>query len=71
MKLHQQSWITGLTSGFAKEGLGLGSKRKDEDLRGKAIKVLDLLQHSAELGNTDALYTLAQLYMVRVPPRRL
>ncbi|KAF4563274.1 ERAD-associated protein [Pleurotus pulmonarius] len=68
VKLHQQSWITGLTSGFAKEGLGLGSKRKDEDLRGKAIKVIDLLQHSAELGNTDALYTLAQLYMFPPSP---
>ncbi|KAJ8462403.1 hypothetical protein ONZ45_g17949 [Pleurotus djamor] len=63
VKLHQQSWLTRLTSGFAKEGLGIGSKRKEDEMRGKAIKVVDLLQLSAELGNSDALYTLAQLYM--------
>jgi hypothetical protein len=34
-------------------------------MRGKAIKVIDLLQHSAELGNTEALYTLARLSLVR------
>ena len=31
----------------------------------KAIKVLDLLQHSAELGNTDALYVIAKTSLVR------
>lgn len=34
-------------------------------MRGKAIKVVDLLQHSAELGHLDALYTLAQISLVR------
>jgi SEL1 protein len=48
-----------------KEGLGLGSRRTDDELRGKAIKVIDLLQHSAELGNADALFTLAKLSLVR------
>ena len=51
---------------FSKDGLGLGSKKKDEELRGKAIKVVDLLQHSAELGNMDALFTLAHVSLVRV-----
>ncbi|KAN0081237.1 hypothetical protein V8E55_008861 [Tylopilus felleus] len=37
------------------------ARKKDEDMRAKAIKVIDLLQYSAELGNTDALYTLARL----------
>ncbi len=32
----------------------------------KAIKVVDLLQHSAELGNTDALFVLAQISLVRL-----
>ena len=49
----------------SKEGLGLGSRRKDDELQGKAIKVIDLLQHSAELGNTDALFMLAKLSLVR------
>ncbi|KAF7298072.1 Ubiquitin-protein ligase [Mycena chlorophos] len=37
------------------------SRWKREETKGKAVKVIDLLQHSAELGNTDALYTLAQI----------
>jgi len=43
------------------------SKEKDrqEEQRVKAIKVVDLLQHSAELGNTDALFVLAQISLVR------
>lgn len=64
LKLHQQTFRR-LATGFGKEGLGLGSKRKDDEMRGKAIKVLDLLQHSAELGNTDALFTLAKVSLVR------
>lgn len=54
-----------LSSSFSKEGLGLGSKRRDEDLRAKAIKALDLLEHSAELGNTDALFTIGLVSLVR------
>lgn len=41
------------------------ARKRDEEMRGKAIKVIDLLQYSAELGNVDALYTLAQLSLVR------
>ncbi|KAJ3826832.1 hypothetical protein EV361DRAFT_890946 [Lentinula raphanica] len=37
------------------------SKRQTEDLHPKAIKVVDLLQHSAELGNMDALFTYAKI----------
>jgi len=43
------------------------SKRHDKELFRKAVKVVDLLQHSAELGNTDALYSLAQISLVRAP----
>ncbi|KDR75713.1 hypothetical protein GALMADRAFT_69060 [Galerina marginata CBS 339.88] len=59
LKLHNS--LTRITNVFSQEGLGLGSKRKEEEMKGKAIKVIDLLQHSAELGNTDALFTLAQV----------
>ena len=41
------------------------SKRQTEDLHPKAIKVVDLLQHSAELGNMDALFTYAKISLVR------
>ncbi|KAF9268703.1 HCP-like protein [Marasmius fiardii PR-910] len=37
-----------------------GSKQRNEMSR-KAIKVIDLLQHSAELGNMDALFTIAKI----------
>ena len=47
------------------DGSAAASRKKDEEIRGKAIKVIDLLQYSAELGNTDALYTLARLSLVR------
>jgi hypothetical protein len=38
------------------------ARRRDEDLRGKAVKAIDLLQHAAALGHTDALYLLAKTY---------
>lgn len=50
--------------GLGQETIGMGSRRKDEEQRLKAIKVLDLLLHSAELGNTDALFTLAKVSLV-------
>ena len=63
LKLHHYTFRR-ISNRFSQEGLGLGSKKKDDELRGKAIKVVDLLQHSAELGNMDALYTLAQISLV-------
>lgn len=64
-KLHQHT-LRRITYGLGKDGLGLGSRRRDEEMRGKAIKVVDLLQHSAELGNMEALYTLGQVSLVCV-----
>lgn len=64
IKVHQYT-IRRLTNSLGKEGLGLGSKRKDDEMRGKAIKVADLLEHSAELGSMEALYTLAYVSLVR------
>ncbi|KAJ7782738.1 hypothetical protein B0H16DRAFT_1357156 [Mycena metata] len=52
----QRQIVNGVLAGFGKE-----SRSKREETKGKAIKVIDLLQHSAELGNSDALYTLAQI----------
>ena len=67
IKLHQQSWLRRITSSFGKASLGLGgSRKKEEELHGKAVKVIDLLQHSAEMGYSDALYTLGQISLVRI-----
>lgn len=41
-----------------------GSKKGFEDSARKAIKVLDLLQHSADLGSMEALYTLGRISLV-------
>lgn len=38
--------------------------RRAEDVQGKSIKVIDLLQYAVELGSMDALYTLAQVSLV-------
>lgn len=68
LKIHQYTFNR-VGNAFSRDGLGLGSKKKDEELRGKAIKVIDLLQHSTELGNMDALFTLAHVSLVRVCTR--
>ncbi|KAJ3513423.1 hypothetical protein NLJ89_g2960 [Agrocybe chaxingu] len=67
LKLHQ-STFTRVSNVLNQDGLGLGSKKREEELRGKAIKVVDLLQHSAELGNVDALFTLAQVSLFPPTP---
>lgn len=41
----------------------ISAGRKD-DRKSRAIKVVDLLEHAVELGNTDALYKLAEVSMV-------
>lgn len=66
MKLHYHT-VRRLTStlGLGQETIGMGSRWKEEEQRSKAIKVLDLLLHSAELGNTDALFTLAKVSLVK------
>jgi len=66
IKLRQRSWLPrSLATRLGRNGNG-SRRRSDEELRERAIKVLDLLHHAAELGNTDALYTLAQISLVSV-----
>ncbi|KAG5642119.1 hypothetical protein DXG03_003590 [Asterophora parasitica] len=67
VKIHHHT-IRRLAGSLGKDGLGLNSRRKEDELRGKAIKVVDLLEHSADLGNTDAIYTLARISLF--PPTR-
>ncbi|KAG6889928.1 hypothetical protein C0992_003523, partial [Termitomyces sp. T32_za158] len=67
MKLHQYT-SRRLSSSLGRDGTGTNSRKKDEEQTSKAIKVVDLLEHSAELGNMNAIYTLAQIYLF--PPTR-
>ncbi|KAI0062446.1 HCP-like protein [Artomyces pyxidatus] len=62
IKLKHQSWLPRFLSSRPDRE----RRRRDEELRGKAIKVVDLLQHAAELGNTDALFILGQISLI--PP---
>lgn len=64
LKLRHQTWIPSIVTNFLGKELG-GGRKKEEELQSKAVKVIDLLQHAAELGHTDALYALSQLYLVR------
>lgn len=63
LKLHQITFGR-IFNMLSQDSLFSFSKERVEELRGKAIKVVDLLQHSAELGNMDALYALAQISLV-------
>ncbi|KAI1783963.1 HCP-like protein [Ganoderma leucocontextum] len=60
VKLRNQSWLPGFMTDYLGRERSNG-KKKDEELKGRAVKVIDLLQHAAELGHTDALYTLGQV----------
>jgi hypothetical protein len=67
MKLHYHTVRRiSIALGLGQETIGIGSKRKEDEQRSKAIKVLDLLQHSVELGSMEALYTLAKVSLVCV-----
>ncbi|THH20211.1 hypothetical protein EUX98_g8629 [Antrodiella citrinella] len=60
MKLRHHTWIPTRIYNYLTREIR-GGRMKEDDLTGKAVKVVDLLQHAAELGNNDALYTLAQI----------
>jgi SEL1 protein len=65
IKLRHQSWLPRfLSSRLPQES---GRRRSDEELSGRAIKVMDLLQHAADLGHSDALFTLGKISLVFLP----
>ena len=39
--------------------------KKQDELKRKAVKVVDLLEHAIELGHVEAIYKLAQVSLVR------
>lgn len=62
IKLRHQSWLPRFLS--SRSSQESGRRRSDEELRGRAIKVMDLLQHAADLGHLDALFALAKISLV-------
>ncbi|KAL5483221.1 HRD3 [Sanghuangporus weigelae] len=69
-KLRQQTWLPSFVRTIlGKDGVGGGGgSRKEEELRGKAVKIVDLLEHAVELGHMDALYKLAQVSLFHLFP---
>ncbi|OBZ69692.1 Protein sel-1 1 [Grifola frondosa] len=59
VKLRHQSWLPHFLTGTWQGALWW--EEKGRRVPWEAVKVIDLLQHAAELGNTDALYTLGQI----------
>lgn len=62
-RLRQQSWTINTIPSF----FGASSKgrnRKIDEMRGRGIKIIDLLEHAVELGNIEALYTLGRVSLV-------
>ncbi|KAL1941435.1 hypothetical protein VTO73DRAFT_7252 [Trametes versicolor] len=60
VKLKNHSWLPSVVTDYLGRELSNG-RRREEEARGKAVKVIDLLQHAAELGHSDAMYTLGQI----------
>ncbi|KAH9956533.1 hypothetical protein BC827DRAFT_1261800 [Russula dissimulans] len=66
IRLRHQSWLPRfLSSRVSQDG---GRRRSDEESNGRAIKVMDLLQHAADLGHVDALFTLGGISLLPPTP---
>ncbi|KAI0294401.1 hypothetical protein BC826DRAFT_1012129 [Russula brevipes] len=66
IRLRHQSWLPRfLSSRLSQDG---GRRRSDEELSRRAIKVLDLLQHAADLGHLDALFALGKISLLPPTP---
>lgn len=68
MKLSHQSWVPGFVSSFF-DGEVSGTQ-KDDETYVKAAKVILLLRHAANLGNMDALFTLAAISLASSSSKR-
>ena len=64
LRLRNQQWLPNVLNNYINKE-SVFARRRDEELHGRAVKVLDLLQHASDLGHLDALYTLAHISLVR------
>jgi SEL1 protein len=62
IRLRHQSWLPRFLSSRLSQDSG--RRRSDEELSRRAIKVMDLLQHAADLGHLDALLALGKISLV-------
>jgi len=62
IRLRHQSWLPRFLSSRLSQDSG--RRRTDEELSRRAIKVMDLLQHAADLGHLDALLALGKISLV-------
>ncbi|KIJ51304.1 hypothetical protein M422DRAFT_223812 [Sphaerobolus stellatus SS14] len=67
-RLQQQSWTPGPIRRLLGGSSTSGRSRKADELHGRAVKVIDLLEHAIELGNAEALYTLGRVSLFPPPP---
>ena len=62
IRLRHQSWLPRFLSSRLSQDSG--RRRSDEESSRRAIKVMDLLQHAADLGHLDALLALGKISLV-------
>lgn len=67
-RLQENTLVQTVFSTLLNPGGNAKQARREQDLKRKSVKVLDLLQLAVELGHLDATYALAQVSMVRVVP---
>ncbi|EJD08119.1 HCP-like protein, partial [Fomitiporia mediterranea MF3/22] len=65
-KLRHQSWLPRFLS--RRLGQDGGVRKSEREMQGRALKVVDLLEHAVELGHTDALYKLAHVSLFHLSP---
>ncbi|KAG8910781.1 ERAD-associated protein, partial [Tulasnella sp. 417] len=62
-RLYYQPWLPR----WASRVLNGRSGRRREEIKGRAAKAIDLLQHAVDLGHEDALFTMAQVSLFPPP----
>ncbi|KAI0002186.1 HCP-like protein [Russula compacta] len=66
IRLRHQSWLPRFLSSRLSQDSG--RLRSEEEMNGRAIKVIDLLQHAADLGHLDALFALGKISLLPPTP---
>ena len=64
LRLKHQSWIPNVIRGRLSKDRWNTDKRREE-MEGRALKVVDLLEYAVDMGHMDALYKLAHVSLVR------
>lgn len=65
-RVYYQPWLPR----WASRVLSGRSGRRRDEIKGRAAKAIDLLQHAVDLGNEEALFTMAQVSLVSLECER-